>query len=797
MRFRGAAKVPGRRRVISSAFVLGGLACLVLATGASASFVVANTDPSGPGSLRQAIIDANSAAGPDTIDATGVSGTINLAGELPGLSSATVNGPGSGQLTIRRDTGGAYPLMQVGPTATVEISGIKFTGSTQGGVANLGGVLTLDHVVVTDNTTTAGIYNAIDATTTIRNSTISGNHSGGVFNQGGTLVLDHVLVNDNTATEYAGIFSISSQFSLATTTIRDSTISGNQAVEVGGGVSNYNQAILTIERSTIVGNSATKGGGGILYGGNGNPSSVTIRNSTITGNSTGPAANFFGGGGILAANSFGQLTIESSTVSSNSAPTGANISYGVGSFTSLQSTIVSNPLGGGANCAGNLISHDYNVSDDGSCWLLAGHDQATTNPQLGALADNGGPTQTMLPAQSSPVIDKGFADALTDDQRGPTRPVDLPGAPNAGLGDAADVGAVELKVGDIGSAMATVAGGPSGPTNNTMPTFTFTRQNWFKTECSIDDRVTIFYGGCSGPGSTHTPLMVLADGDYAFRVQATNLLNQQATDLRTFTVDTVPPTATVDSGPSGITGDSTPTFTFGSDGPATFECRTYARGSIPPVFGSCSGPGHTETPASALADDNYKFDVRATDQATNHAVGSRDFAVDATAPTVGVNSGPNGPTADATPTFAFSADEAVEFECRLYAEGSTPPAYEACSGPGSMHTSAPELADGEYMFGVQGTDVAQNQTAAFRTFSVTAAACAKARTALEGAQAVLAKAEKALKKAKKRLKKAKVSHDPRKIGKAKKAVKKAKKQVNEARATLSAALAEVERNCAL
>jgi hypothetical protein len=67
------------------------------------------------------------------------------------------------------------------------------------------------------------------------------------------------------------------------------------------------------------------------------------------------------------------------------------------------------------------------------------------DPKLGPLAANGGPTETMLPAAGSPVINKGGG-SLTTDQRGGPRPViyagvQLSSAPGA---NGADIGAVEL-----------------------------------------------------------------------------------------------------------------------------------------------------------------------------------------------------------------------------------------------------------------------------------------------------------------------------------------------------------------
>src|ERR1700746_1323834 len=60
--------------------------------------VVTNTNDSGPGSLRDALAAANDG---DTIDATGISGTILLtSGELQINHNVTINGPGAGNLAV-------------------------------------------------------------------------------------------------------------------------------------------------------------------------------------------------------------------------------------------------------------------------------------------------------------------------------------------------------------------------------------------------------------------------------------------------------------------------------------------------------------------------------------------------------------------------------------------------------------------------------------------------------------------------------------------------------------------------
>ena len=73
----------------------------------------------------------------------------------------------------------------------------------------------------------------------------------------------------------------------------------------------------------------------------------------------------------------------------------------------------------------------------------AGSNLIGVDPQLGPLADNGGPTQTQLPAATTPAIDAGIANGLSADQRGLARTFDASNATNAVGGDATDIGAVE------------------------------------------------------------------------------------------------------------------------------------------------------------------------------------------------------------------------------------------------------------------------------------------------------------------------------------------------------------------
>jgi Ca2+-binding RTX toxin-like protein len=84
------------------------------------------------------------------------------------------------------------------------------------------------------------------------------------------------------------------------------------------------------------------------------------------------------------------------------------------------------------------------------------------DPELGPLADNGGPTQTHLPGTRSPVVDAGIANGLTTDQRGLARTADLDSESNAAGSDATDIGSVEIQVADCQGRSAVRQDGTDG-----------------------------------------------------------------------------------------------------------------------------------------------------------------------------------------------------------------------------------------------------------------------------------------------------------------------------------------------
>ncbi len=269
-----------------------------------------------------------------------------------------------------------------------------------------------------------------------------------------------------------------------TVTISELTVTGGSSADIGGGVYN-NSGMLTLNNSTVSGNSANNAGGGIWnYEG-----SCTINNSTVSGNSAGPNLNGFGGGGILnevfGGGNDATVTINNSTVSGNSAVTAAggilndNESPGLVSATltinnctvsgnsaafvggilsvsapgpatlTIGGTILKTGASGENIIAGGTVhSLGYNLSnDDASAVLDQSTDQNSTDPMLGPLQDNGGPTFTHALLTGSPAIDQGknFS-ASTTDQRGTgfARTVDL-GFPKPTGGDGTDIGSFEVQ----------------------------------------------------------------------------------------------------------------------------------------------------------------------------------------------------------------------------------------------------------------------------------------------------------------------------------------------------------------
>jgi hypothetical protein len=434
--------------------------CAIAIAAYAATLTVINTNDSGPGSLRQALADTNDG---DTVnfDPALNGQTINLtSAELAMDKNITISGPGSDMLTVARSSG-TFRIFHVMSGHTVIIGGLTISGGdgtpNGSGILNDHAMLTMDSCALQNNFDQynygGGVYNdgsGGSATLNILNSSVSGNHAyyagGGIYNDasnGGsaTLTIMNSIVSNNSAGfsdtggEGGGIYNGG-----GTLTITSSTVSGNGAgapdpfpAGYGGGV--YNYGTLTITNSTINSNQVWLAGGGIYNSGG----TLTITSSTVSGNGAsgqhdgqpwGHGGGIYGGGTITnstlsnnyATQSGGGIdgggAITNSTISGNSATVGGGISTGGGV---IGDTILNN--NSGANIDGTVTSHGYNISsDDGGGNLTGPGDQINTDPMLGPLQNNGGPTLTHALLSGSPAIDAGdpnFTPPPYYDQRGP------------------------------------------------------------------------------------------------------------------------------------------------------------------------------------------------------------------------------------------------------------------------------------------------------------------------------------------------------------------------------------------
>lgn len=242
----------------------------------------------------------------------------------------------------------------------------------------------------------------------------------------------------------------------STVTIQDSALVNNRA-RYGGGAIGNSDGTVTILRSTLSGNSVLVddgrgSGGGAVFSNIADNSDVnrnnndfnrlTISNSTISGNTAATV-----GGGVYVRR--GQALIEDSTITNNIAVQGSGVAARgfVGENESNTVAAIGNSIvsGNSGNNDVDLIvdvvgegintfeSRGFNlIGGGGSAGAFNNNDILSTQPGLGPLADNGGPTQTHALLPNSPALNAGRTEAATD-QRGELRD------------DTPDIGAFELQ----------------------------------------------------------------------------------------------------------------------------------------------------------------------------------------------------------------------------------------------------------------------------------------------------------------------------------------------------------------
>jgi len=359
------------------------------------TLIVTNADDAGPGSLRQAVADADANAGVHeiiTFDPVffATPRTLTLSEQILIHDSVDILGPGAAQLTITNPTQRALWVnfyAKAGDTDEFLISGLTFAdcrGVHQGGAV-------------------VGSYGEF----TVRDCVFRGNST----NEGGAL---NMLGMD--------------------VTVENCTFANNKATEEGGAI--FARTRLTVSGSTFSGNTAATDGGAVFLGASDAVDAV-FENVTFSANSAGG-----NGGAIGFALGGGTIAVRNSTLVLNGAKNGGGIGEGAGGVAgiTLESSVLNNASGftGPDVASTGLVTMKRSLVVSGNGFTktdLGGNLAFGTMPQLAPLAANGGPTLTHAPLAGSPLINAGINSAgLKTDQRGLLR----------NFGPAVDIGAVEV-----------------------------------------------------------------------------------------------------------------------------------------------------------------------------------------------------------------------------------------------------------------------------------------------------------------------------------------------------------------
>jgi hypothetical protein len=313
-------------------------------------------------------------------------------GELLVDKAITISGPGAENLAVN---GNAKNRVFHVTGGNVTISGLTITNGNASGTQRGGGIyndhstLTVNNSTVNGNVAGGGIYNdgqlSGAATLQINNSIINANSNDGIDNYAAYGGYAAAQINSSSITANPGgaIWSVAcleNSCGQATVQVDSSTLSGN----LGGGIFADPWSHLVVANSTLSDN-------GVAVTNYDNIFTTSISNSTLNESST---------SGTCISNEAGVITIDNTVLKVG--PSGHSIVN----------------IGGG-----HVTSLGYNLSsDDGGGYLIGPGDQINTDPILGPLQDNGGPTFTHALLPGSPALNAGdpnFTPPPYYDQRGP------------------------------------------------------------------------------------------------------------------------------------------------------------------------------------------------------------------------------------------------------------------------------------------------------------------------------------------------------------------------------------------
>ncbi|MEO7430905.1 MAG: choice-of-anchor Q domain-containing protein [Dokdonella sp.] len=416
-------------------------------TPAGSNLVVTNCADSGPGSLRQAMLDARNNTIIDfrQLQCSTITLTTGALTDPDTDSLQLVATPaivsGRPQPTVTINGGDASRIIEHRSGGHLELTGIALANGRstagKGGCLYSIGHITLTAVTVSNCSSVAtgssaalggGIWS--DDQVDLLYSTVSGNVA---------------LANTGGYSYGGGVFSSYGVYSLF------STVQGNRATGFGygGGVSVVGYASL--RSSTINANTAAYGGGLALFSGGTGPGDFRIRNSTIASNH---ATGFAAGIEVI-----GSLTIHNSTIAlnvsdhANTATIAAGVMMeGTHQLTLVSSIVARNTQGGVAHDVGGFgtIDGSANLVMSSSLTLPAG--TLTSDPMLNVFGNYGGQTNLLGLKPGSPAINAGSnpLNTLCDQRGGTLTPsFGMTGIYQRVAGNAPDIGAFEYAAGDL------------------------------------------------------------------------------------------------------------------------------------------------------------------------------------------------------------------------------------------------------------------------------------------------------------------------------------------------------------
>jgi predicted outer membrane repeat protein len=386
-----------------------------------------------PGTLRQAIFDANALPGADTIEfQNGLTGTILLTeGELPVSDSLTINGPGAAVLTV---DGSGSPagsrVINVGDgddltNSDFDLSGVTITGGNSSGDG--GAIRSTENVSISASTITGN-------TATLGGGGIS--FIGGPGEQTVTIYLADVQITNNMAIggSGGGMDIETAGSGTLTVTVENSNFSRNVAAEAGGAaavlVAPDVAAEVSVFNATIEANSAGTDGGAIFVDGmcNGADSQacqgvdiLTLELSDIFNNT----AN--GNGGAIAIERFdlARLAFVASSFDSNMAANGGalsvispngsaevdvqNTNFAANMATGNGGAIAASLQGGQWNSTFNVFDSNTAAADGGAIWMeLKGQDYLAhydSDRNFSNSARNGGAISFNVPTGGNATVE--------------------------------------------------------------------------------------------------------------------------------------------------------------------------------------------------------------------------------------------------------------------------------------------------------------------------------------------------------------------------------------------------------